>query len=192
MAICRALLDAPGDQRCWATGRASACQRTPLARLFLRETGMSFGAWRQQARVLEAMGRLGGGEPCTGGARSRLRQRERVQCDVPAGGGDDAEWVSAAAAKILEGCRRAILGKPFQYLDVRLVRRAGGRRCDVGGLACHGLLSFLHRLGFGMGQEPASHLSDSTSDRALADRVAPAPASASWLAAYAHFSRPCR
>ena len=36
-----------------------------VARLFLRETGMSFGAWRQQARVLEAMGRLGGGEPVT-------------------------------------------------------------------------------------------------------------------------------
>lgn len=66
MAICRALLDEPGDPRSlgdWAR-EVHASERT-LARLFLRETGMSFGAWRQQARVLEAMGRLGGGEPVT-------------------------------------------------------------------------------------------------------------------------------
>ena len=36
-----------------------------LARRFQSETGLSFGAWRQQARVLEAMGRLGGGDPVT-------------------------------------------------------------------------------------------------------------------------------
>ena len=36
-----------------------------LARRFQSETGLSFGAWRQQARVLEAMGRLGGGAPVT-------------------------------------------------------------------------------------------------------------------------------
>ena len=41
-----------------------ASERT-VARLFLSETGLSFGAWRQQARVLEAMGRLGGGAPVT-------------------------------------------------------------------------------------------------------------------------------
>lgn len=66
MAVCRALLDAPGDDRPledWAeTVHMSA--RT-LARLFRSETGLSFGAWRQQARVLEAMGRLGSGEPVT-------------------------------------------------------------------------------------------------------------------------------
>jgi AraC-like DNA-binding protein/mannose-6-phosphate isomerase-like protein (cupin superfamily) len=65
-ALCQALLDAPGDQRTlgdWAlTINASA--RT-LARRFQSETGLSFGAWRQQARVLEAMGRLGGGAPVT-------------------------------------------------------------------------------------------------------------------------------
>lgn len=64
--ICQALLDAPGDQRpleAWAhTVNVSA--RT-LARRFHSETGLSFGAWRQQARVLEAMGRLGGGQPVT-------------------------------------------------------------------------------------------------------------------------------
>jgi AraC-like DNA-binding protein len=64
--LCEAVLAAPGDTRplaVWArTINASA--RT-LARRFQDETGLSFGAWRQQARVLEAMGRLGGGEPVT-------------------------------------------------------------------------------------------------------------------------------
>jgi AraC-like DNA-binding protein len=64
--LCHALLDAPGDQRpleAWAqTINTSA--RT-LARRFPSETGLSFGAWRQQARVLEAMGRLGGGAAVT-------------------------------------------------------------------------------------------------------------------------------
>jgi len=64
--LCQALLDAPGDQRpleAWAdTINTSA--RT-LARRFQSETGLSFGAWRQQARVLEAMGRLGSGESVT-------------------------------------------------------------------------------------------------------------------------------
>ena len=44
--------------------RINASART-LARRFQSETGLSFGAWRQQARVLEAMGRLGGGAPVT-------------------------------------------------------------------------------------------------------------------------------
>ena len=50
----------------WTNGRATlnASART-LARRFQSETGLSFGAWRQQARVLEAMGRLGSGAPVT-------------------------------------------------------------------------------------------------------------------------------
>ena len=36
-----------------------------LARLFQAELGMSFTAWRQQARLLEALRRLGDGEPVT-------------------------------------------------------------------------------------------------------------------------------
>jgi AraC-like DNA-binding protein/mannose-6-phosphate isomerase-like protein (cupin superfamily) len=64
--LCQALLDSPGDQRPleeWAkTINTSA--RT-LARRFHSETGLSFGAWRQQARVLDAMGRLGGGAAVT-------------------------------------------------------------------------------------------------------------------------------
>lgn len=64
--LCKALLADPGDRRGlegWArTVNASA--RT-IARLFRRETGFSFAAWRQQARLLEAMGRLGSGQPVT-------------------------------------------------------------------------------------------------------------------------------
>jgi AraC-like DNA-binding protein/mannose-6-phosphate isomerase-like protein (cupin superfamily) len=64
--LCQTLLESPGDQRpleAWArTINASA--RT-LARRFRGETGLSFGAWRQQARVLEAMGRLGSGAAVT-------------------------------------------------------------------------------------------------------------------------------
>jgi AraC-like DNA-binding protein/quercetin dioxygenase-like cupin family protein len=65
-ALCQALLDAPHDQRpleAWA-GTINTSART-LARRFQSETGLSFGAWRQQARVLEAMGRLGSGDPVT-------------------------------------------------------------------------------------------------------------------------------
>jgi AraC-like DNA-binding protein len=64
--LCRALLDKPGDQRTlgqWAV-TVNVSERT-LARLFQNETGLSFAAWRQQARVLEAMGRLGSGAPVT-------------------------------------------------------------------------------------------------------------------------------
>ena len=64
--LCQRLLDSPGDQRpleAWARD-INTSSRT-LARHFQSETGLSFGAWRQQARVLEAMGRLGGGAPVT-------------------------------------------------------------------------------------------------------------------------------
>jgi AraC-like DNA-binding protein len=64
--LCLALLAAPGDQRTlreWAQS-VNASERT-VARLFQNETGLSFGAWRQQARLLEAMGRLGSGAPVT-------------------------------------------------------------------------------------------------------------------------------
>jgi AraC-like DNA-binding protein len=64
--LCQALLDQPGDQRpleAWA-GTINTSART-LARRFQSETGLSFGAWRQQARVLDAMGRLGSGDSVT-------------------------------------------------------------------------------------------------------------------------------
>jgi AraC-like DNA-binding protein len=64
--LCQALLASPGDQRpleAWA--RTINTSARTLARRFQSETGLSFGAWRQQARVLEAMGRLGSGDPVT-------------------------------------------------------------------------------------------------------------------------------
>lgn len=64
--ICEALHCDPSDTRTlnqWAR-HADASGRT-LARLFRSETGMSFGAWRQQARLLAALGRLADGEAVT-------------------------------------------------------------------------------------------------------------------------------
>jgi AraC-like DNA-binding protein len=61
--LCEALLSDPargdGLDR-WADG-VGASART-LTRLFRRETGMSFGAWRQQARLAEGLARLAQGE----------------------------------------------------------------------------------------------------------------------------------
>jgi len=64
--ICDAILAAPADARPleeWASA-VGASTRT-LARRFRQETGMSFAAWRQQARLLESLRRLAAGEPVT-------------------------------------------------------------------------------------------------------------------------------
>ena len=64
--ITAALSDDPADGRRladWAR-TAGASERT-LARLFQRETGMTFGAWRQRLRLLVAIGRLAEGEAVT-------------------------------------------------------------------------------------------------------------------------------
>ncbi len=45
----------------WAK-KAGASART-LARLFVKETGLTFGAWRQQARLLKALEWLAEGRP---------------------------------------------------------------------------------------------------------------------------------
>ena len=37
----------------------------PLRRLFVKETGLTFGAWRQQARLLKALEWLAAGRPVT-------------------------------------------------------------------------------------------------------------------------------
>lgn len=65
-AITEVLLAEPGDSRdltAWAR-RAGASGRT-LARLFRRETGMTFAGWRRRLRLLAAVSRLGAGEPVT-------------------------------------------------------------------------------------------------------------------------------
>lgn len=64
--ITAALIEQPaldGTLGQWAR-RAGASERT-LARLFLKETGMTFGAWRQRLRLLTAVARLGEGAPVT-------------------------------------------------------------------------------------------------------------------------------
>ena len=45
-------------------GSSGVSKRT-LERLFNRETGMSFGRWRQQVRLLQALRRLAAGVPVT-------------------------------------------------------------------------------------------------------------------------------
>jgi AraC-like DNA-binding protein len=64
--VCDAMLELPADERSleeWA--RTVGASARTLARLFRRDTGMSFAAWRQQARLLESLRRLAGGEPVT-------------------------------------------------------------------------------------------------------------------------------
>lgn len=64
--LCRALLARPGDTRKLPVlARAAGASPRNLARLFQAELGMSFGAWRQQMRLLEALRRLAGGEAIT-------------------------------------------------------------------------------------------------------------------------------
>ncbi len=56
----------------WAE-HAGASART-IARLFRRETGISFGAWRRQVRLVEALSQLAGGAP-VGRVAERLGYR---------------------------------------------------------------------------------------------------------------------
>jgi AraC-like DNA-binding protein len=64
--VARRLLEAPGDRRPVAALLAGvgASQRT-IERLFRAETGLSFGRWRQQLRLTEALRLLAAGEPVT-------------------------------------------------------------------------------------------------------------------------------
>jgi len=52
------------DELCKNTGLT---ERT-AARLFVKETGLTFGKWRQQLRLLAALERLGAGESVTSAA----------------------------------------------------------------------------------------------------------------------------
>lgn len=64
--VAEALLSDPSDTRplaAWAK-MVGATART-LARAFVRETGTTFGAWRQQVRLLRALELLGDGEAVT-------------------------------------------------------------------------------------------------------------------------------
>ena len=64
--VTEALLDDPADQRtleAWA--RVAGASPRTLARLFVHETGLSFGAWRQRARLLRALVALAQDTPVT-------------------------------------------------------------------------------------------------------------------------------
>lgn len=64
--IARALADEPGDARtldAWA--REVGVGAKTAARRFVAETGMTFGRWRQQLRVVASLERLGAGESVT-------------------------------------------------------------------------------------------------------------------------------
>jgi len=64
--IYRHLSSNPGDRRRleeW--GKVVGATGRTLARRFRNETGLSFGQWRQQVRILEALRRLGMKEPVT-------------------------------------------------------------------------------------------------------------------------------
>ena len=60
------LVASPAGQATLAElARGSGASPRTLERLFLRETGLSFGRWRQRARVLHALRRLAAGQPVT-------------------------------------------------------------------------------------------------------------------------------
>ena len=64
--VARLLQDHPAERaRLGELARRAGASCRTLERLFHLETGMSFGRWRQQARLLQAMRLLAGGEPVT-------------------------------------------------------------------------------------------------------------------------------
>lgn len=66
ISVCRAIIDNPADKRNlddWAA--FAGLGRRTFTRLFRSETGMGLSAWRQQARLLEALSMLANGEPVT-------------------------------------------------------------------------------------------------------------------------------
>lgn len=64
--VAEGLLRNPSEQRSLAhMARSSGASRRTLERLFAEETGMTFGKWRQQLRLLEALRLLGGGAKVT-------------------------------------------------------------------------------------------------------------------------------
>jgi AraC-like DNA-binding protein len=62
--VCEALLDDPSVNHTLSEwGRTVGAGERTLARLFKKETGMTFGRWRQQVRILKAVDLLASGQP---------------------------------------------------------------------------------------------------------------------------------
>ena len=67
MRVIDALLKSPGDSRGldeW--GKIAGASSRTLARLFVSETGLTFGGWRKRLLLHEALDRLDRGEQVTG------------------------------------------------------------------------------------------------------------------------------
>jgi AraC-like DNA-binding protein len=106
--ICSGILDDPANPLTlpgWGR-RVGASSRT-LARGFLRETGLTFGRWRQQARLLEAL--------------SRLAQRQDVTTIAL-----DLGYESPSAFTSM--FRRALGRTPSSYFSDGVVAPGPGRR----------------------------------------------------------------
>ena len=68
--IAQALTDDPADHRDLAAwGRLVGASSRTLARAFVSETGMTFGVWRTQIRLLASLPLLGAGMPVATTAR---------------------------------------------------------------------------------------------------------------------------
>lgn len=64
--ICSEILDDPArNDVIDDLASAAGCSRRTFTRMFRKETGMSFSAWRQHVRLLEATSRLAAGHPVT-------------------------------------------------------------------------------------------------------------------------------
>jgi AraC-like DNA-binding protein len=119
--ICRGFAAEPGDTRSLAAwGRQAGASPRTLARVFQRETGLSFGQWRQQARLLAATAMLAAGQPIT-----------RIALDL------GYESPSAFTAMF----KRALGAPPSQYLAAGLGDRGAAAEPAGGGGAAHGLRS---------------------------------------------------
>ncbi|HZV83006.1 MAG TPA: helix-turn-helix transcriptional regulator [Geobacteraceae bacterium] len=64
--VLEALLDNPGDNReLEQLAKVAGASSRTLSRLFVRETGLTFGAWRKRLLLQEAVDRLGKGQSVT-------------------------------------------------------------------------------------------------------------------------------
>ena len=94
--VTEALLADPADPRgLEAFAEVAGASARTLARLFRRETGMSFQAWRRQLRLTEALASLAqGATPARAAAVGGLQQRPGIRRGVPRGVRGDAGTVA--------------------------------------------------------------------------------------------------
>ena len=93
--ICSQLARNPSDNRSLqAWGKTVGATSRTLARLFRAQTSMSFGHWRRQTRILEALRRLAEGESVTEAALCLgYDSPERIYLHVQKNPGDDTRAV---------------------------------------------------------------------------------------------------